>query len=370
MPFSHLHDYKGRVLIVDDQQINLDAARVLLEAQGYSIRCVNRGEDALAAYPEFRPDLILLDMMMPGMDGFDVMSELTELYDDTLCPVLFVTAAHDEIILERAFAAGVVDFVTRPYVGRELVARVNAHLGLKLTSDRLKRTAKDREELVNLVAHDLKNPLSSVLFAAQMLREDGLSADRYPRYFEIIEDAASDAVAYIRDYLESRDPNGKPSFDPTARADLRGVIDWAEKRYVEQLQQHGIELSLQQPDGPAVANFEERVLRQVIENLITNVIKYAPNAPMVIGVRRGAPDYWRVTVTDNGPGLSDDQQRRLFKPFTRLHKDVVAEQTEIMSSGLGLSLAKRTVEENGGQLWYERAPNGGSVFVIEVPEAF
>lgn len=369
MPFSHVQDYKGRVLIVDDQQINLDAARVLLEAQGYVVRCVHSGEDALAAYPEFHPDLILLDMMMPGMDGFDVMAELTSLYEDSLSPVLFVTAAHDEIILERAFAAGVVDFVTRPYLGRELVARVNAHLGLKLSNDRLKRTAKDREELVNLVAHDLKNPLSSVLFAAQMLREDGLSADRYPRYFEIIEDAASDAVAYIRDYLESRDPNGKPSFDPNARTDLREVIHWAGRRYLENLQQHGIALSLQEPNVPAIAHFEERVLRRVVENLITNVIKYAPNAPMVIAVRRGAPDFWRITVTDNGPGLSDDQQRRLFKPFTRFHKDSSDEQTELLSSGLGLSLAKRTIEEHGGQLWYERAEGGGSTFVIEVPDA-
>lgn len=369
MPFSHVHEYKGRVLIVDDQQINLDAARLLLEGQGYEVKCVNNGEDALTSYEEFRPDLILLDMMMPGMDGFDVMEELTERHKDRLAPVLFVTAAHDEIILERAFAAGVVDFVTRPYVGRELIARVNAHLGLKLASDRLRRTARDREELVNLVAHDLKNPLSSVLFAAQMLREDGLGADRYPRYFEIIHDAASDAVGYIRDYLESRNPDGKPDHNPDATSDLREVIHWAGRRYLENLQEHGIALSLQEPPEPAMGRIEERVVRQVVENLITNVIKYAPNAPLVLSVRRGAPDYWRIVVTDKGPGLTDDQQRRLFKPFTRFHKEEADEQTELLSSGLGLSLAKRTIESHGGQLWYEAANGGGSSFVIEVPEA-
>ena len=368
MPFPTIQDVKGRILIVDDQQINLDAARILLERQSYEVECVTCGEDALSQYDQFRPDLILLDMMMPGMDGFDVMAELTERYDEQLVPVLFVTAAHDEVILERAFAAGVVDFVARPYVGRELIARVNAHLGLKLASDRLRRTARDREELVNLVAHDLKNPLSSVLFAAEMLRQNALSPDRHPRYFEIIHDAASDAVGYIRDYLESRNPDGTPGYNSDARCDLRAVMHWVGHRYLENLQQHGITLSIQQPSEPAMAQIEERVVRQVVENLVTNVIKYAPNAPLVLSVRRGAPEYWRIVVTDNGPGLTDEQQRRLFKPFTRLHKGQSNDQTELMSSGLGLSLAKRTIELHGGQLWYETASGGGSSFVIEVRE--
>ena len=118
--------------------------------------------------------------------------------------MVFVTAAHDRDLLLRAFDAGVVDYVTKPFLPEELLARVNAHVGLKLTRDRLERVAREREELVNLVAHDLKNPLSSVLFASDLLRSGGCKPERVPRYLQMIHESADDALGYIRHYLESQ----------------------------------------------------------------------------------------------------------------------------------------------------------------------
>ena len=367
MTFSQLNDYKGRVLVVDDQRANLDAARILLETQGYVIRCEVTGDHAIDAYAEFRPDLILLDMHVPGHDGFAVMEKLSALHGENLAPVVCVTSAHDELTLEHAFAAGAVDVVARPYVGRELLARVNAHLGLKLASDRLRRTANDWQELVNLVAHDLKNPLSSVLFASQMLRESQITPDRVPRYLDIIHESATDAVGYIRDYLESQAPSARQAMIQDAECDLRDVLTWTANRYTEMLEQHGISLTLQIPSEPAQVRFDPRVARQVVENLMTNVIKYAPNAPVELSVRQGAPGYWRLAVADTGPGLDAHQQRQLFTPFTRLHASFANDQMEMLSSGLGLSLAKRTVEQRGGQLWYEANIPRGSTFLIELP---
>ena len=194
----------GRILVVDDQAANLRVVGMLLTRQGYEVITAGSGEEALALYAENPPDLILLDMMMPGMDGFEVMQALRAHDTPLRAPVVFVTAAHDRDLLLRAFEAGVVDYVTKPFLPEELLARVNAHIGLKLTRDRLERVAREREELVNLVAHDLKNPLSSVLFASDILRTDGCRPERIPRYLEMIYDSANDALGYIRHYLERR----------------------------------------------------------------------------------------------------------------------------------------------------------------------
>jgi signal transduction histidine kinase len=276
--------------------------------------------------------------------------------------VVFVTAAQDRDLLLRAFDAGVVDYVTKPFLPEELLARVNAHIGLKLTRDRLERVAREREELVNLVAHDLKNPLSSVLFASDSLRQNGCRAERVPRYLEMIHESAFDAMGYIRQYLETAQSGARGNGE--ARTSLADTLCWLQHRYEMQLEACGIQVVLALPADEASVAIDERVLRQVAENLVTNAIKYAPNSELLLAGRAGAPGYWQLIVADRGPGIPAARQRELFRPFTRLH-----EHGDATSSGLGLSLAKRIIANAGGHLWYEDRTRGGARFVIELPEA-
>ena len=355
----------GRVLVVDDQAANLRVVGMLLTRQGYEVTAAASGEQALALYAEAPPDLILLDMMMPGMDGFEVLKALRAHDTPLRVPVVFVTAAHDRDLLLRAFEVGVVDYVTKPFLPEELLARVNAHIGLKLTRDRLERVAREREELVNLVAHDLKNPLTSVLFASDILRTDGCRPERIPRYLEMIYDSANDALGYIRHYLERRvgQANGsgaRPS------AELAATLDWLVQRYEMQLEARGIRIVLSPPSEHARVAIDERVLRQVSENLVSNAMKYAPDCELMLAARAGAPGFWQLIVADRGPGIAASKQRQLFTPFTRLQEDAVADP---MSHGLGLSLAKQIVHDAGGSLWYEDRKQGGARFVIELPMA-
>ncbi|MFD0739662.1 response regulator [Lysobacter koreensis] len=354
----------GRILVVDDQPANLRVVSMLLSRQGYEVVIAATGEEALAQYAQLPPDLILLDMMMPGMDGFEVLQALRTHDIPLRAPVVFVTAAHDRDMLLRAFDAGVVDYVTKPFLPEELLARVNAHIGLKLTRDRLERVAREREELVNLVAHDLKNPLSSVLFASDMLRTGACKPDRVPRYLEMIYESATDAVGYIRHYLESR--AGQAAGRAATSADLGETLDWLVHRYEMQLDACGIRIELSRPSTPARVAIDERVLRQVSENLITNAMKYAPGGELTLAARSGAPGFWQLVVADRGPGIPPGRQRELFKPFVRLHENPVDDG---VSTGLGLSLAKQIVVNAGGQLWYEARRSGGSRFVIELPQA-
>ncbi len=355
----------GRILLVDDQPANLRVVTTLLERQGYQVATAGDGGAALERSRYYKPDLILLDMMMPGMDGFEFMREIKLDPDLTRIPTVFLTAAHDRELLLRAFDAGVVDYVTKPFIPEELLARVNAHIVLKLTRDRLERVAQERQHLVNLVAHDLKNPLTSVLFASEMLMQGECNAERVPRYLGIIHEATQDAIGYIRSYLEtqsSRQRNAQQGQPPVAS--MSEVVAWLVERYALQLEARGIHITTHVPDRPCAVGIEAMVLRQVAENLVTNVGKYAAaGGELNFQVRAGAPGYWQLLVSDRGPGIPAFKQRELFKPFTRLSED----DDDLNSSGLGLSLARQIVMNAGGNLYYEDREGGGARFVIELP---
>jgi two-component system sensor histidine kinase/response regulator len=355
----------GRILVVDDQAANLRAVSTLLTRYGYEVLTASAGEAALELALAHVPDLLLLDMMMPGMDGFELLAQIKQHPELTRLPAVFLTAAQDRELLLRAFAAGAVDYVTKPFMPEELLARVNAHLGLKLTRDRLERVARERQELVNLVAHDLKNPLSSVLFASDVLRHNGCKPERVPRYLEMIHESAADAIGYIRRYLETQAAhNGTPQ--PVTPVALSEVLAWLVERYELQLESRGMRLDIKNNDDGTCVAIDGLVLRQVAENLISNAMKYAPGSVVELTIRSASPGFRQLYVEDRGPGIPPARQRELFKPFTRLS---ASDPADGLSSGLGLSLAKQILASSGGQLWYEDREGGGSRFVIELPVA-
>ena len=363
---------QGHILVVDDQPANLRVVSALLSRNGFCVRTAEGGEQALemltAPGAEPIPDLMLLDMLMPGMDGFALMAQIKQRPELLRLPVVFLTIAQDRDLLLRAFDSGAVDYVTKPFMPEELLARVNAHVGLKMARDRLERVARERQELVNLVAHDLKNPLSSVFFATEMLLGGGIAAERVPRYLQIVRESTEDALGYIRRYLEtqsaqSRGRNG----DEHAAASLPQVLGWLDSRYSLQIEDRGSALRIANADNVPPLAIDPLVLRQVCENLISNALKYAPGSDIDILVQGAGPGYWQLRVEDRGPGIPATKQGSLFKPFVRLHDNVDGDDG--VSSGLGLSLARQIIVSAGGQLWYEGREQGGARFIIELPEA-
>jgi two-component system sensor histidine kinase/response regulator len=367
MPAAALTTTPGRILVVDDQPANLRAVSALLSRHGCEVLTASNGEEALELAQAQVPDLLLLDMMMPGMDGFELLERIQEHPDLRKLPVIFLTAAQDREMLLRAFAVGAVDYVTKPFIPEELLARVTAHVGLKLTRDRLERVARQRQELVNLVAHDLKNPLSSVLFASDVLRNDGCKPERVPRYLEMIYESAGDALGYIRRYLETQaERSSGPDRAGKARTTLQDTIDWLVQRYELQLESRGVRMQANAPEESSPVAIDGLVLRQVAENLVSNAMKYAPGSPIELTARASAPGFWQLMVEDRGPGVPPARQSQLFKPFTRLTDNDPAGG---LSSGLGLSLAKHILAGYDGNLWYEDREGGGARFVIELPAA-
>jgi two-component system sensor histidine kinase/response regulator len=227
---------------------------------------------------------------------------------------------------------------------------------------------RERQELVNLVAHDLKNPLTSVLFASDILIAGGVRTERVPRYLEMVRDSANDALGYIKRYLETQaDKADGSAASDDGQVPLREVVAWIAERYELQLEGRDRRLLVTGADCTGVVAMDGLVLRQVAENLISNAMKYAPDSDVELSAHGSAPGFWQLVVEDRGPGIPPRRQRELFKPFTRLvEHDPTAGGT---SSGLGLSLAKQIVAGAGGQLWYEDREGGGARFIIELPEA-
>ncbi len=367
---TQTHANAGTILVVDDQAANVRVVSALLNRHGYAVVPAHSGPEALEAVAAQVPDLILLDMMMPGMDGFELLVAIRQQPALKQVPAVFLTAAQDRDLLLRAFDAGAVDYVTKPFMPEELLARVSAHMGLKLTRDRLERVARERQELVNLVAHDLKNPLSSVLFASDMLLQGACKPERVPRYLQMIHDSAGDAIGYIRNYLETQaeTAHNAPRGDATApSSSLADTLDWLQQRYELQLEARGMRLLANAPVEAGRVAISALVLRQVAENLVTNAMKYAAaGGELEIMLRPSSPGYWQLVAQDRGAGIPDYKQRDLFKPFHRLSD---GDPADGLSSGLGLSLARQIVANAGGQLWYEDREGGGARFIIELPQA-
>ena len=357
---------RATVLVVDDQQANVKLVGVLLDGAGYDVLPALSGEQGLARAAAHQPDLILLDMLMPQMDGFEVCERLKA--DPALAriPVIFVTAAQDRELLVRAFRSGAVDYIVKPFVPEELLARVGTHLALKLIQDRLERIAREREDLVNLVAHDLKNPLSSMLFTSRFAEDAKIDEAQLRRLLELVGTSATEALEFIRIYLEQRASGAERTVTSSAVLLAETVAAVIESEQ-PQAAARGLRLQVEPIDPEICVHAEAIALRNALRNLLSNAMKYAASGgEALVCVRRGAPGFWQLCVLDRGPGIPRDKRQQLFKRFVRLAEH---DPSNGLSSGLGLAITKQAVENFGGHLWYEDRPGGGAMFIIELPEA-
>lgn len=351
------------VLVADDQAANIQLIGQVLDQAGYGVMPACSGEQALARARARRPDLVLLDMLMPGMDGARTCRALREAgFADV--PVIFVTGVADRDSLMTAFAAGAVDYITKPFVIEELLARVRTHLELKIARDRLSEMLREREDVMHVVAHDLKNPLSASLFAARMLRRAPESERE-----ELIDDivhGAEEALQFIQRFL-SRGAEGQRLRQFRAESvELRDLVLRAIRAQRSAAQARNMEVRAR---GAARAFVDPMVIRNVLQNLLSNAIRYAPEGSVIeIEIGDSRTGLALLLVMDRGPGVPDSQRGQLFRSYARLASAREASSQPQYSSGLGLAIAKHDVTQMGGHLWYEPRNGGGSVFGIELPQ--
>ena len=351
------------VLVIDDQEANLRMVAALLTRSGYHPVTAPGGEEGLRQAVEHKPDVVLLDMKMPGMDGFAVMRALREDVGIRDLPVIFLTADNERENLVRAFEAGAVDYVTKPFVAEELLARVRTHVDLKKSRDALRRFAQEKQQMAELVAHDLRNYFANIIFAADMVGgADGLSSP-HRRMAESIRSSADSGMLFLQAFLEQQEhvAHGGEVEPLPVRQLLGEVADLLARKAAAK----DIALDLVEHEMIVVSGLRPGAVH-VLQNLVSNAIKYSPRGTRVTITATQTERNGRMLVMDRGPGIGEEDQGRLFQRFVRGGNEPTEGES---STGLGLAMAKQQARAMGGNLWYDPREGGGSVFTFELPLA-
>lgn len=349
------------VLVIDDQQANVRMVGALLTRSGYRVLPALSGSEGLELVRSHKPDVMLLDMKMPGMDGFEVLNSLREDPETKDLPVIFLTADNDRENLVRAFAAGAIDYITKPFVAEELLARVLTHVELKKSRDALRRFAQEKQEMAELVAHDLRNYFANIIFAADLLRTAASAGPNQQRLAESIRSSADSGMLFLQAFLEQQEHQAHGSLiEPLpVRQMLCEVVDLLSRSASAK----AITLELIPHDTVIVSGLRAGVAH-VLQNLVSNAIKYSPRDCKIEITALKHGKYGRMQVLDRGPGISEEDQGKLFQRFVRLSSNPTEGES---TTGLGLALAKQQARAMGGNLWYEQRDGGGSIFTLELP---
>jgi two-component system, sensor histidine kinase and response regulator len=357
---------KSRILVVDDVVKNLQVVGSVLRNQGYEIMPAPGGVDALRMVKAQLPDLILLDLMMPEIDGLEVCRRLKADTATAGIPVVFLTASNEMEHLVRGFEAGAVDYVTKPFNPPELLARVRTHLELKLARERLREMNDEKNEFMGMAAHDLRNPLSAIRGYAEMVVEDA-EASNHAAIAEnglLIRDAAIRMAEMVQSLL---DANRIERGDLTINlmpADLAAVASAVVRSHRPRAAAKKQTIHIAAESEPALGLMDPAVMTQVLDNLVSNAVKYSPPGLEIFVATRIAGASVRAEVRDQGPGLNEADRRKLFGKFARLSaKPTGGEQ----ATGLGLSIVKRMVDAMNGRIGCDSEPGRGAVFWVELP---
>jgi signal transduction histidine kinase len=348
------------ILVVDD---TLDNARLLvniLAQEGYSVKHVQNGTAGLALARSEPPDLILLDVMMPEMDGYEVCRRLKADPCTRDIPVIFITALSQTLDKVKAFTTGGVDYITKPFEFDEVLARVETHLALQRIQKSLQEQVAELDAFAHTVAHDLKNPLALIMNYAHILNEmgDSLSRDELATYLRVVQQASHKAINIVDELLLLA---GVRKTEVKLKSiDMADVVANAERRLEYMIEEHHGELILP-PSWPTVEGYAPW-LEEVWTNYLSNGLKYGGHPPRLeLGATNLADGWTKFWVKDNGPGLTAEEQGRLFAEFTRLGK------VRAQGHGLGLSIVRRIVEKLGGEAGVESEAGQGSLFYFTLP---
>ena len=354
------------ILIVDDIGANLKLLNGILISEGYDIRQVTSGELALQVAENEKPDLILLDIMMPGMDGYEVCRRLKmnpELKD---IPVLFISALNETNNIVKALLVGGVDYINKPFQAEEVKARVRIHLKLQRQNKALKELNATKDKFFSIIAHDLRGPFSGFLGLTNILADmpESMTSGDIHDFSLAMRDSAANLFGLLENLLEwARLHWGVMTFEPENillmpmfSEKLRLGLDSANKK--------GIEIRYDIPEGLEVSA-DAYMLASIMRNLVSNAVKFTvKSGNIVIGAKKVPGNAVEILVRDTGIGMRPKMVEDLFRLDIKTNRQGTEEEP---SSGLGLILCKDFVEKHGGRLWVESKELIGSTFYFTLP---
>lgn len=363
-----------KLLVVDDVQTNVLLLKALLGKEGYGILVANNGQEALEVIRNENPDLILLDVMMPGMDGFEVAERLKSEEFRCEIPIIFLTALDDTQSIVNGFKLGVGDFISKPFRKEESMVRIKHQLSLVAArriieekNEELRKTIAGRDKMYSVIAHDLRSPMASMKMLLNTIMMSVEKDKIDPDIFDMLEmsNKTSEEVFSLLDNLLkwTKSQLGKLTVIPQ-KLDISGLADGVVEVMNSVAEVKHIKL-IRTDHESFFVYVDIEMIKSILRNLISNAVKFSnPDSEIKVGIK-AEDGKVIVSVTDSGKGIKKEDQHKLLKDST--HFTTYGTNSE-EGSGLGLLLCRDFARKNGGELWFESEENLGSVFSFSLPQ--
>ncbi len=364
------------VLIIDDEVSNVDTLAVLLSHENYRVFRAVSGEEGLGILDREKIDLVLLDILMPGLDGFETLSRIRVHKKTKDLPVIFLTGfMRDAASMERGFNLGVNEYLLKPIDTNELIVRVKSILRMTAAE---KKVMQLQSDFFSMLVHDLRGPLTAVrAFTQLMMEEKNLSEADKDEMLHSIERASEQMLDLINDILDLSKLESEYVTLAKHPIDLLGTIDHSLARMKPLAIKKSITFAREYEAGGFSVPADETKIEQVLDNLLMNSLKFTgERGEIVVSVRnsrQGDPSLKDagiqgqaviVSVRDNGAGISAKEIPYIFDKYRQI---VTTAAVAEKGTGLGLAICKNIVEAHGGRIWVESQENVGTVFSFSIP---
>ena len=362
-----------KILIVDDVMSNVLLLKVLLTNEKFAIATASNGRQALEQVEKENPDLVLLDVMMPDMSGFEVAQHLMSNPYTADIPIIFLTALNSTADIVKGFQVGANDFISKPFNKEELIIRVTHQISLVAAkrlilskTEELQRTIAGRDKLYSVIAHDLRSPMGSIKMVLNMLilnlPSEKIGAEMY-ELLTMANQTTEDVFSLLDNLLKwTKSQIGKLNV-VYQDVDLVEVTDGVIEIFSMVASLKKIRIREMKPEKMMV-NADIDMLKTVVRNLLSNAIKFSKENSEVLVKMEEVDGMAVVSVQDYGCGISEEGQKKLL--HTDTHFSTFGTNNE-EGSGLGLLLCKDFVVKNGGKLWFTSKEGEGSIFSFSIP---
>lgn len=362
-----------KILIVDDVMSNVLLLKVLLTNEKFAIATASNGRQALEQVEKENPDLVLLDVMMPDMSGFEVAQHLKSNPNTADIPIIFLTALNSTADIVKGFQVGANDFISKPFNKEELIIRVTHQISLVAAkrlilskTEELQRTIAGRDKLYSVIAHDLRSPMGSIKMVLNMLilnlPSEKIGAEMY-ELLTMANQTTEDVFSLLDNLLKwTKSQIGKLNV-VYQDVDLVEVTDGVIEIFSMVASLKKIRIREMKPEKMMV-NADIDMLKTVVRNLLSNAIKFSKENSEVLVKMEEVDGMAVVGVQDYGCGISEEGQKKLL--HTDTHFSTFGTNNE-EGSGLGLLLCKDFVVKNGGKLWFTSKEGEGSIFSFSIP---
>ena len=360
-----------KILIVDDVVSNVLLLKILLTNEKFQVCTANNGTTCIEQARKEHPDLILLDVMMPDISGFDTAVILKKDPETKEIPIIFLTALNTPADLVHGFKVGASDFLTKPFNKEELVMRVMQQISLvaakriiEQQNAELRATLSNRDKMYSVIAHDLRSPMASIRMVLNLVVQSMTEEQVGPELYMLLDQAnrESEEVHDLLDNLLKWTKSQTGRLNVVQDLDLNEIIPGVVEIFEMIAQTKHIKLDLQTSPTPLVVNADNDMLKTVVRNFLSNAIKFSPENSS-IEIKMGTEgDYAKVSVRDHGVGIASSRIGSIF------HKGETTYGTGgEEGSGLGLMLCQDFAQKNGGDCTVESVEGEGSTFSVLIP---